>query len=95
MKSDLELLKKQCIIFSIKAPQDSVSQSQVILQRVAKKGRGWAFTPHDFADLWLGRSCETPTFMAALAEKRMGVWNWVASAIGCRDCRDRGQAEGE
>jgi hypothetical protein len=51
MKSYLELLKKQCIIFSIKASQASVSQSQVILQRVAKKGRGWAFTPHDFADL--------------------------------------------
>ena len=33
--------------------------------------------------------------MADLAEKRMGVWNWVASAIGCRDCRDRGQGEGE
>ena len=29
--------------------------------------------------------------MADLAEKRMGVWNWVASGIGCRDCRDGGR----
>lgn len=27
------------------------SLNQQILARVAKKGRGWAFTPHDFADI--------------------------------------------
>lgn len=30
-------------------PQTSTHQT--ILRRVAKQGRGWAFTPHDFADL--------------------------------------------
>lgn len=31
------------------SPQSSTHQT--ILRRVAKQGRGWAFTPHDFADL--------------------------------------------
>lgn len=35
----------------MKTTPNSLSQSQRILRRVAKKGRGWAFTPHDFADL--------------------------------------------
>ena len=29
-----------------------------LLRRVAEKGRGWAFTPHDFADLGPPRSKE-------------------------------------
>lgn len=32
------------------------SQSQSILRRVSREGRGWAFTPHDFADLGDPRS---------------------------------------
>ena len=51
MKFDLELLKKQSTIFNMEALHTPVPQSQVILRRVAKNGRGWAFTPHDFADL--------------------------------------------
>ncbi len=35
----------------MKTTTSTATQSQRILQRVAKKGRGWAFTPHDFADL--------------------------------------------
>ncbi|MCB1212192.1 MAG: type IV toxin-antitoxin system AbiEi family antitoxin domain-containing protein [Verrucomicrobiales bacterium] len=38
-----------------KTPSDA-SVNQHILRRVAKKGRGWAFTPHDFADLGDPRS---------------------------------------
>lgn len=34
----------------MKTPSDT-STNQHILRRVAKKGHGWAFTPHDFADL--------------------------------------------
>jgi hypothetical protein len=45
------LLKKTIIIFNMKATRTPISQGQVILRRVAEKGRGWAFTPHDFADL--------------------------------------------
>jgi hypothetical protein len=51
VKFDLEWLKKQSIIFNMKATRVPISQGQIILRRVAKKGRGWAFTPHDFADL--------------------------------------------
>jgi hypothetical protein len=29
----------------------ATNQSQQILRRIKAKGRGWAFTPHDFADL--------------------------------------------
>jgi len=29
----------------------AINQSQQILRRIKAKGRGWAFTPHDFADL--------------------------------------------
>lgn len=32
-------------------PDSPPSQGQRILRRVAQKGRGWAFTPQDFADL--------------------------------------------
>jgi hypothetical protein len=45
------LLKKQCIIFNMKKLPPQTSTHQTILRRVAKQGRGWAFTPHDFADL--------------------------------------------
>lgn len=45
------MLKKQSILFNMKDTASPVSQSQRILRRVAQKGRGWAFTPHDFADL--------------------------------------------
>ncbi len=34
----------------------SAPHSQTILRRIAAKGRGWAFTPHDFADLGDSRS---------------------------------------
>jgi len=44
-------MKKQCIIFNLKKATSDTSVSQHILRRVAKKGRGWALTPHDFADL--------------------------------------------
>lgn len=47
----LDMLKKQCIIFNMKADPTDSPINQRILRRVAKKGRGWAFTPHDFADL--------------------------------------------
>jgi len=45
------VLKKQCIIFNMKNALPAKSNHDQILSRVAKKGRGWAFTPHDFADL--------------------------------------------
>jgi hypothetical protein len=45
------LLKKQSIIFNMKTTAAPPTQSQRILQRISRKGRGWAFTPHDFADL--------------------------------------------
>ncbi len=47
----VDLLKKQCIIFNMKKPVSAKPNHQRILSRVARKGRGWAFTPHDFADL--------------------------------------------
>jgi hypothetical protein len=50
-KTGLDLLKKQCIIFNMKKTPSDTPVHQHILRRVAKQGRGWAFTPHDFADL--------------------------------------------
>lgn len=47
----LDMLKIPCIFFNMKADQADSPINQRILRRVAKKGRGWAFTPHDFADL--------------------------------------------
>ena len=47
----LDLLKKSCIIFNMKTLLPQASINQHILRRVARQGRGWAFTPHDFADL--------------------------------------------
>lgn len=43
--------KKQCLIFNMKKTRPAKSNPEQILRRVAKNGRGWAFTPHDFADL--------------------------------------------
>jgi hypothetical protein len=40
----------------MKATAAPLHQSQKILHRIARKGRGWAFTPHDFADLGDPRS---------------------------------------
>ena len=40
----------------MKGDATSHSQSRRILRRVARKGRGWAFAPHDFADLGDPRS---------------------------------------
>lgn len=34
----------------------AISHPRQILRRIAKKGKGWAFTPHDFADLGDPRS---------------------------------------
>lgn len=51
LNPELDLLKKQSTIFNMKAIKSTHTQSQRIMQIVAKKGRGWAFTPHDFADL--------------------------------------------
>jgi hypothetical protein len=48
---ELALLKKPCTIFNMKKPSPAPSNHDRILRRVAKNGRGWAFTPHDFADL--------------------------------------------
>jgi hypothetical protein len=45
------LLKKQCTLFNMKNALPTKSNPDQILRRVAKNGRGWAFTPHDFADL--------------------------------------------
>lgn len=47
----LDLLKKQCIIFNMRTLPPRTSINQRILHRVARQGRGWAFTPQDFADL--------------------------------------------
>ena len=44
-------MKKQCIIFNMIHLLPAKSLNQQILARVAKKGRDWAFTPHDFADM--------------------------------------------
>lgn len=38
------------MVFNMNDAGSTPSQSQRILRRVARKGRGWAFTPHDFAD---------------------------------------------
>lgn len=46
----VDLLTKACFIFNMKAVNPT-SIPQQILRRVATNGRGWAFTPHDFADL--------------------------------------------
>ena len=51
----LEMLKKEGIIFNMKSAQPT-SHPRQILRRIARKGRGWAFTPHDFADLGDPRS---------------------------------------
>lgn len=40
----------------MKSGDHLASHAQQILRRVAKKGRGWAFTPHDFVDLGDPRS---------------------------------------
>lgn len=40
----------------MKTSSPSLTQPQQILQRIAQEGRGWAFTPHDFADLGDPRS---------------------------------------
>jgi hypothetical protein len=40
----------------MKAARLTISHPRQILRRIAKKGRGWAFTPHDFADLGDPRS---------------------------------------
>jgi hypothetical protein len=45
------LLKKQCNIFNMASLASNLPLHLRILQRVAKKGRGWVFTPHDFHDL--------------------------------------------
>lgn len=52
----VDLLKKQCSIFNMKSKPFDSTLNQHILRRVARKGRGWAFTPHDFADLGDPRS---------------------------------------
>lgn len=45
-------MKKHGSIFNVRTGQQAPdTQSQRILKRVAKMGRGWAFTPHDFADM--------------------------------------------
>ena len=47
----LEMLKKQYNIFNMKATATNAPRAQSILRRIAAKGKGWAFTPNDFADL--------------------------------------------
>jgi hypothetical protein len=47
----LDLWQKQCIIFNMMRSSPAKPVNQQILARVGKMGRGWAFTPHDFADL--------------------------------------------
>jgi hypothetical protein len=51
------MLKKQCFIFNMNTlgPASS-TQAGRILRKIASKGRGWAFTPHDFADIGDSRS---------------------------------------
>jgi hypothetical protein len=49
-------MKKHGIIFNMIASSPSKSHPSEILRRVRRKGRGWAFTPHDFADLGDPRS---------------------------------------
>lgn len=52
------MLKKQYIIFNMSSTDPSPGPSLMarILRRVASKGAGWAFTPHDFADFGDPRS---------------------------------------
>lgn len=52
----VDLLKKQYIVFNMKSATPSRPMPRQILARVARKGRGWAFTPHDFSDLGDPRS---------------------------------------
>jgi hypothetical protein len=47
-------LKKPCIVFNVKVT--TTPHPQQILRRIAARGRGWAFTPHDFTDLGDDRS---------------------------------------
>jgi hypothetical protein len=47
----VDLLKKQDIVFNMKVLVSDSPLHQRVLQRVEEKGRGWAFTPYDFADL--------------------------------------------
>jgi hypothetical protein len=47
-------LKKPCIVFNMKVA--TTNHPQQILRRIKAKGPGWAFTPHDFADLGDPRS---------------------------------------
>ena len=47
----VDLLKKPYTIFNMKCTSSTKSNAERILRRVAQQGRGWAFTPHDFADL--------------------------------------------
>ena len=51
METGLDLLKIQGRIFNMKAAADHASQAGRILRRIASKGPGGAFTPHDFADI--------------------------------------------
>jgi hypothetical protein len=50
------MLKKPYIIFNMKSASPAPSTNRKILARLSRKGRGWAFTPHDFADLGDPRS---------------------------------------
>jgi hypothetical protein len=56
METGLDLLKIQDRIFNMKAAADHASQAGRILRRIASKGPGGAFTPHDFADIGDPRS---------------------------------------
>ena len=49
-------MKKYDSIFNMPRSSPPRSHPLEILRRVAEKGRGWAFTPHDFADLGDPRS---------------------------------------
>ena len=50
------MLKKQYILFNMNCATPSKPYHRQILARVARKGRGWAFTPHDFSDVGDPRS---------------------------------------
>lgn len=50
------LLKKQYTIFNMNSSDSNDSQVSRILSRISFKGSGWAFTPHDFADIGDPRS---------------------------------------
>ena len=87
---ELDLLKKQCDIFNMRALQKDPSQSQRILQRVAKKGRGWAFTPHDFSDLGDPRGVGM-TLTRLVRDGKIAV-SLVVSTMTCTRTRFWGQA---